>query len=182
MSDNGAMLIRHGLAIMALLAAGWWLVSLDSAFLAPLPQPSHEGASIPAKDRAAYERLMAAMETDKVYLDPELTVSRLAAKIGLPDHQLRSLINQTLGHRNFSSFINGYRLSYAKTLLADPQSARIPILTIAYDSGFQTLSTFNRAFRADRGEAPSDYRRRKLADVVTAETCNLKASSQHAPV
>lgn len=182
MSDNGAMLIRHGLAIMALLAAGWWLVSLDSAFLAPLRQPSHEGASIPAKDRAAYERLMAAMETDKVYLDPELTVSRLAAKIGLPDHQLRSLINQTLGHRNFSSFINGYRLSYAKTLLADPQSARIPILTIAYDSGFQTLSTFNRVFRADRGEAPSDYRRRKLADVVTAETCNLKASSQHAPV
>lgn len=168
MSPNAAMLIGHALALTALLVTGWWLVSLDTALLAPFLPSSQRAALVPAKDQVAYQRLMAAVEADKIYLQPDLTVSRLAEKVGIPEHQLRSLINQTLGHRNFASFINGYRLSHAKAMLADPQRARIPILTIAYDSGFQTLSTFNRAFRAEYDEAPGDYRRRKLA--ITAMT------------
>src|SRR5262249_27642144 len=60
-------------------------------------------------------------------------------------------------------FVNGYRISWAKAALADPANGRLPILTIAYDAGFASLAPFNRAFRAEVGQSPRDYRARVLA-------------------
>lgn len=160
--EAAALIAGNALGVVALLTIGWWLVSLDRAQLQPAVPVGPDSLAVPAKDRATYEQLIAALEERKAYLRPDLTIGRLARQVGVPEHQLRALINRTLGHRNFASFINGYRLAHAKTLLADPGAARLPILTIAYDSGFQTLSTFNRAFRAQCGEAPSAYRRRML--------------------
>src|SRR5712692_3135624 len=76
--------------------------------------------------------------------------------------RLRRLINQRLGHRNFSTFVNGYRLADAMGALADRTQAQVPILTIALDAGFQSLGPFNRAFKAHTGTTPSDYRRLHL--------------------
>jgi len=69
-----------------------------------------------------------------------------------------------MGHRNFASFLNGYRLNYAKSVLADLEQARLPILTIAMDAGFSSLAPFNRAFKAVEGKTPSEYRALALAD------------------
>jgi AraC-like DNA-binding protein len=87
----------------------------------------------------------------------------LAARLGAPEYRLRRLINQRLAHRNFSSFINGYRLTEARAALADPTQAEVPILTIALDAGFQSIGPFNRAFKAETGMTPSEFRRTRLA-------------------
>ena len=81
----------------------------------------------------------------------------------MPEYRLRRLINQRLGHRNFSSFVNGYRLAEATAALADPAQAEVPILTIALDAGFQSIGPFNRAFKAHTGMTPTAYR--KQADL-----------------
>ena len=108
-------------------------------------------------------RQVAALETlmtvDHVYREPDLSIAALAERMGLQERQLRRLINQGLGHRNFSAFLNTYRLTDAKRWLADREQADTPILTIAMDAGFQSLGPFNRAFKADTGMTPTEFRR-----------------------
>ena len=76
----------------------------------------------------------------------------------MPEYRLRRLINQALGYRNFNSFLNHYRIEEVKAALADPAQAAVPILTMALDAGFSSLGPFNRAFKAETGLTPSEYR------------------------
>ena len=68
-----------------------------------------------------------------------------------------------MGHRNFSSFINGYRIARAKELLSDPNLAERTVLSIAYDVGFASLGPFNRSFREATGKTPTEYRQEALS-------------------
>lgn len=119
----------------------------------------------PAPD-AADEQLHAALlrwlNDEKGHRAPGLTITALAEKLGAPEYRLRRLINGRLGHRNFADFVNGYRLAEARRRLADPEAARLPVLTIALDAGFQSIGPFNRAFKDDTGMTPVEFRRAKL--------------------
>jgi AraC-like DNA-binding protein len=108
-----------------------------------------------ARLASTLERLM---RDDRLHRDDGLTVAALALKLKVPEYRLRRLINQQLGHRNFSSFINQWRLAEAKAALSDPAQAATPISTIALDAGFGSLGPFNRAFKAGTGLTPSEYR------------------------
>lgn len=109
-------------------------------------------------------RLQQFMADQKPYRDETLSIARLAAQLGEQEYRLRRTINGQLGHRNFSSFLNGYRLAEVKTALADPSERDVPIITIALDAGFGSLGPFNRAFREAEGMTPSEFRARTLAD------------------
>ncbi len=111
-------------------------------------------------DQHSYSKLMKAMD-NRAYARTGLTIRHLADELEIPEHRLRKLINQRLGHRNFSAFLNGYRLEEACKRLDDPTQARVPILTIALDAGFASLAPFNRAFKAETGVTPSEFRRRE---------------------
>lgn len=104
------------------------------------------------------------VEDGKIFLEPNLTISVLAEKAGLPEHRLRQLINQHLGYRNFSDFLNQYRIDEAKVRLADPESRRTQVLVIAMDLGYGSLGPFNRAFKERTGQTPTEFRRQMLAD------------------
>jgi AraC-like DNA-binding protein len=108
------------------------------------------------------------MEHDRAYREEGLSIGGLAAKIGLPEHGLRRLINRRLGYRNFNAFLNSYRLDDVMAALADPAQEAVPILTIAMDAGFQSLGPFNRAFKARTGTTPSEFRRLQLSRVGRA--------------
>ncbi len=124
-------------------------------------------AALPPPD-AAEERLAAAlhraMAEQRVYQDPELSVAGLAARLQVPEYRLRRLINQRLGQRNFSAYLNQHRLAEAQAALADPARAHLPVLTLALEAGFGSIGPFNRAFKAHTGLTPTDFRRQKLAD------------------
>jgi AraC-like DNA-binding protein len=115
------------------------------------------------QEKALLDALRKLMEDQKLYRHDGLTVAVLAARLGIPEYRLRRLINRRLGHRNFNSFVNGYRLAEARSALADPVRADVPILTIALDTGFQSLAPFNRAFKLTAGMTPSAYRRQCLS-------------------
>jgi AraC-like DNA-binding protein len=99
------------------------------------------------------------MEKDRIYRDEGLGVAPLASRLKIPEYRLRRLINQGLGYRNFTSFVNGYRLAETMSALADPSQKQVPILTIALDAGFGSIAPFNRAFKAHTGRTPSEFRR-----------------------
>lgn len=93
-----------------------------------------------------------------------LTIGDLARELDLPEHRLRRLINQRLGHRNFAEFVNGHRIEAAKVRLGDLREARTTVAAIAFDLGYGSLGPFNRAFRTATGVTPTDYRRAALAE------------------
>jgi|tagenome__1003787_1003787.scaffolds.fasta_scaffold20952820_2 AraC-like DNA-binding protein len=111
------------------------------------------------------------MEYDKAYREEGLSIGGLAAKLGISEHALRRLINQRLEYRNFNAFLNGFRLDDAIAALADPAQEAVPILTIALDAGFQSLGPFNRAFKAQTGMTPTEFRGMQLRriDQIAAE-------------
>lgn len=143
----------------------WWTTKLDPEPLfaaEPVPAPAVRETGPSPRQAAAKAKLIRAMEGDAAWRDEGLTIGGLAERTGVPEHQLRAVINGEMGHRNFAAFLNGYRLAAAKAALADPAQAQTPILTIAMDAGYRTLSTFNRAFKAREDETPSAFRRRAL--------------------
>ena len=98
------------------------------------------------------------MEDEKLYRELGLGIGNLATKLNVPELQLRALINKGLGYRNFAAFLNQYRLAEAKAVLADPEQARTPILTIAMDAVYASFATFNRAFKSEENSPPSAFR------------------------
>jgi AraC-like DNA-binding protein len=104
------------------------------------------------------------MTTQQVWREEGLTIASLALKAGMPEAQLRRLVSDCLGYRNFPSYVNAHRISAAKTRLSDPNEARVTVSTIAYDIGFASLGPFNRAFKEETGVSPSEWRRNSLSE------------------
>jgi AraC-like DNA-binding protein len=93
-----------------------------------------------------------------LYRQRGLTLRAIADKVGLPEYRLRRIIHGELGFQNFNAFLHSYRIHDACAQLSDPALRRTPILTIALDAGYQSVNTFNRAFRDVMGVTPSAYR------------------------
>lgn len=102
------------------------------------------------------------MSEDLAYTNHDLRIAGLAARLKVPEYQLRRTINRNLGYQNFNQFINRYRVEEAaRRLISEPDT---PILTIALDVGFRSISSFNTAFRAHFERTPTEYRKSALAD------------------
>lgn len=129
------------------------------------------GASAPepidTRSLAALQRLM---QQEHAYRQDGLTIGALADQLGLHEYKLRRLINQGLGYRNFNAFLNRYRIDAVKAALADPAQSELPVLRLAMEAGFQSLGPFNRAFKADTGLTPTEFRRAARSAAGLAET------------
>lgn len=136
----------------------FWLLGINKGALAfGNRQPKQSPLS--QKDQDLLGQLEIIMLREEAFKESSLTVVTLAKKMTITQHRLRALINQTLGYENFNSFVNSYRISAIKKALNDSNKAHLPILTIALDYGFNSLSPFNRAFRESENMTPSEYRR-----------------------
>jgi AraC-like DNA-binding protein len=112
---------------------------------------------------ALLARLEEHMQADKTWRQMGLTLGELAAQLDIPQYRLRQAINRGLGYRNFSDFLNSYRLQEAASRLADPAASQLPVLTIAMDAGFRSLSSFNKAFKDLYQQTPTTWRRAHMA-------------------
>jgi AraC-like DNA-binding protein len=117
-----------------------------------------------ANDEPLEQALHQAMTQDRAYRSEDLTVASLAQRLKTPEYRLRRVINQRLGHRNFNAFVNGFRIDEAKAALVNPAQRDLPVLSIALESGFQSIGPFNRAFKAATGLTPSEFRKQHIAD------------------
>jgi AraC-like DNA-binding protein len=85
-----------------------------------------------------------------------LTLSVLAERIGLNASQLSYLVNNGF-QQNFNDFVNTYRVEEVKRKLNLPDYQHLSLLGVAFESGFNSKATFNRAFKKLTGNAPSQY-------------------------
>lgn len=109
-------------------------------------------------DDALLRRLEAHMAEARPYLDANLTVNQLARQLNVPAREISRTINQGLG-KNFFEFISDYRIAEACRQLHAAE-AGTTILQVMYDSGFNSKSVFNTAFKKATGMTPSTYRTR----------------------
>jgi AraC-like DNA-binding protein len=104
------------------------------------------------------KNLLQIMETEKPYLNSDLTLRDLAEKLSLSTHNLSEILNTRL-NQNFYDFINRFRVEEVKRRLADNESEKYSLLAVAFDSGFNSKAGFNTVFKKQTGTTPSQYRK-----------------------
>lgn len=108
------------------------------------------------------EHLIKLMDDQKPYLDSELSLTQLAELMNLTPHQLSYLINASF-EESFFWFVNRYRVQRVKELLLDEQNNNKTILGIAFDSGFNSKTSFNTAFKKICRQTPSEFKKNGAA-------------------
>ncbi len=101
-------------------------------------------------------KLLSLMEVEHPYLDSELSLKSLAALVEIHPNQLSWLLNESLG-KNFSEFINHFRVEAFKRMAKDPRNAKLTILGMAYDCGFNSKTVFNTYFKKETALTPKQF-------------------------
>ncbi|MEM8777051.1 MAG: helix-turn-helix domain-containing protein [Pseudomonadota bacterium] len=117
--------------------------------------------------RHLFERLERDMKSQALYLNPNLTISRLARHVKLPTRSVSSAINAIAGE-NFNRWVNKFRVEEAKSLMSRKPNQNL--LNICLDAGFQSKSTFNAAFKEETGLTPSQWRKMSVRELEKLNT------------
>lgn len=136
------------MALVALVKPELGVPADAPSFLKPLP---------PAELKHKGIWLKKIVKTHLYYKDPALSLNSLAEKLTLSPHELSRIINTVL-KKNFNDFINEYRVTYVIQKMQDPTYHHITLLGIAYESGFNSKTTFNRTFKQMTGKSPVAYK------------------------
>jgi AraC-like DNA-binding protein len=163
---EGALATTINAAVLAMIVAAiaWAMLRVDGSdlFVTEGARVQKEISTVEeAADQRLIDALMRLMADERIYRQENITIGSVALRLRIPEYRLRRLINQRLGYRNFNVFLNNHRIKEAKAALADPAQAKVPVITIAMDAGFQSLGPFNRAFKTVTGITPTEYRRLK---------------------
>ena len=118
---------------------------------------SPQNPIFPAELRQQGTWLKKTMKAKRYYTDPELSLSTLAEKLELTTHELSRIINMAL-KKSFNDFVNEYRVADVIKKMQDPDYDHITLLGIAYESGFNSQSTFNRIFKQMTAKSPVEYK------------------------
>ena len=101
------------------------------------------------------------MDEERPFINPELTVQDLSKQLNISRHHLTELLNNDIG-KNFFTFINEYRVEEVKRRLLDTRFEHLTIVAIAFESGFNSKSTFNSIFKQNTGNTPSQWKTAEL--------------------
>lgn len=117
-----------------------------------------EGHVFKANDnRILFKEISELVVSKNLYLESDLSLSKISEKVGKSKQLISAVINEHSG-RNFNDFINYHRIQDAKTMFSKQENEKYTISSIAFDTGFSTLSSFNSAFKKFEGTTPSAYR------------------------
>lgn len=101
-------------------------------------------------------KLQLLINVEKVYLENDLSLPKLAKNLSASCNETSFLINE-LYQDNFYNFVNKYRIEEAKRLLLSEKYNQLNVLGIAYESGFNSKTTFNTTFKKYTGESPTAF-------------------------
>lgn len=165
--------ITYASATIAIFFLGYYGIKQQVIYTQPLaesepPEKPSGIAANPETDRyrksglkkEAAEKYLKAlleyMEEEKAYLNGKLSLKDVAGDLGISVNYLSQVINELL-QQSFFDFVNTYRVEEVKRLLNEAQHERLTLLAIAYDSGFNSKSSFNHIFKSVTGVTPSEY-------------------------
>ena len=120
------------------------------------PKP-HIGVEKTAQLKQIAKDLDDVMNNDRIYLDPELNLHKMAHHLNIKPYLVTQSLN-IIVKTKFNDYVNGYRIKEVKRLLNKPEKKRLNLLTIAFEAGFNSKSSFNRSVKNQLGIHPSELR------------------------
>jgi AraC-like DNA-binding protein len=117
----------------------------------------YKKSGLTKEDSATHlKALLQYMEDEKPYLNGKLSLKEVADKMSISTNHLSQVINENL-KKSFFDFVNSYRVDLAKQKMRDPSNKKYTILSMAYDCGFSSKSTFNSIFKKYEGLTPTEF-------------------------
>ncbi len=114
-------------------------------------------------DPVLADKIQSLVINEKLYRKEGLTIGQLSEHLSEQEYKVRQTINQQLAYRNFTDYINSFRIQEAREILADLEQRDLTVLEIAYRTGFNSIGPFNRAFKRATGLTPTTFRDQALA-------------------
>jgi len=128
----------------------------------PVQHSKYKNSSLNSKDVDEYRhRIINAMEVDKVFTNPDLSLQLFSDTINVPKHYISEILSSRL-NTNFQDFINQYRVEEFIELYTNPENDHFSILGIATSVGFKNKATFNTNFKKFKGISPTEYKQKKI--------------------
>ncbi len=121
-------------------------------------RPESVGDRLSEAELRQLARLQQRVRVEQGFRDPQMSLSRLARQLELPEHLVRRLVHLGEGQGHFSAYLNALRVAAIRAELADPARGAETVLSLALAAGYNSLSAFNRAFKASEGCTPSAFR------------------------
>jgi AraC-like DNA-binding protein len=112
--------------------------------------------NLTSEEEVFVHRLLEFMKAEKPHLDPDINLALLSGKLKVSSEYLSTILNSRL-NKSFFDFINHYRVEEFKRLCKDPGKKNLTLISLAYDSGFNSKATFNRVFKREMNCTPSEY-------------------------
>ncbi|WP_260127258.1 helix-turn-helix domain-containing protein [Elizabethkingia anophelis] len=106
--------------------------------------------------RDTYKKLTYQMEYEKLYKDPELNLNQVASLLDVHPNILSQTIN-SVENKNFYDYINQHRIEEFKRIVVLPENQKFTILSLAFESGFNSKTSFNRNFKKYMDCSPREY-------------------------
>ena len=128
----------------------------------------YESSTLKATKKDNYlARVIEYVENHHPYRQAELSLTQLSEMVDIPSHYLSQTINEKL-NCNFLDFINRYRIEEIKEKLIDPSLSHYTIMSLAYESGFNSKTAFYSTFKKQTGTTPSSFKKSMFKDVITS--------------
>ncbi|MBS7229401.1 helix-turn-helix transcriptional regulator [Flavobacterium psychroterrae] len=108
--------------------------------------------------------LLQLMKEKKPFLDPELSLFKLASQLDISSHLISYIINKGFSE-NFYQFINRYRIEEAKKMIQDPKMEHLSLMGIAFEVGFNSKTVFNTTFKKSTNQTPSEFKKALMASI-----------------
>jgi AraC-like DNA-binding protein len=104
-----------------------------------------------------YQRILQYIETDQPFLDTDASIVTFSKALSILPGHISQVVNEMF-NQNFRDVINSYRIEKAKSLILNESKVNNTILSIAYEVGFNSKSTFNSAFKKHTGLTPKEFK------------------------
>ena len=153
----GFIYLQNGFILLTAIVFAAAIFKIDISAFALTPSkdiPNHQVSG----NAATLNQIMSA---EQLYLRPDLRLSDVVARLPISEAATRSLIHDEFGYGHFRSFLNQYRVKHAQDLLRSPDHQSSKLIAIAFDSGFASLASFQRAFKKETGLTASEWRMHK---------------------
>ncbi|WP_303409535.1 helix-turn-helix domain-containing protein [Pontibacter coccineus] len=151
-----------GPILYSVIAYGVSYVVIQKGYIGALDTAKYKTTPLPeAEVNQIYEEVKALLEEQELYKNPDLSLSTFSKALKVSPQKISMAINSKSGS-NFNGFVNQHRIRHAQALLQTGQGSELTIAAIAFEVGFNSLTSFNTAFKKQLHETPSAYRKRVM--------------------
>jgi len=127
------------------------------------PADKYESSTLSETDKKQiYQRIVQFMESEQPYLESDISIVTISKALNILPGHISQVVNEMF-NQNFRDVINSYRIEKAKNLILSQSKLNYTILSIAYEVGFNSKSTFNAAFKKHAGLTPKEFKNQNMA-------------------